>query len=850
MDHPATLAWPDGSQDLTLQIKIHLGLWTNWSQGRVLGATLTMDRQQANFLIAFTASFVVFVGSRFWRIICLVLHQSYSTSESRDALHHQRQVLLRNSGSSDSGVVSHGFIHVRVSASLISDSQFKFIALFHAWRGSNLQAIIRTAPALLLAIFCTIAFTIAGGFSSQIQFGNDDIGSAVLIDGTNCGILSNITSFRDQVALEKVAARLFDTANNYVQQCYSANSTGVTDCKHFASQRLPGFMENMAPCPFKDSLCRSNSTNLYLDTGFLDSHADLGSNAPPDERMFLRHKLQCAPLLTKGRVSVHGNYTRYNYGPQYAVVGTASNFSKGHLDYTYEVENIDDQYVIMDNKLMAEQSYMLRPLFAGTANGIPGAEPSSTFVPDDELGRADADILIVFLSGHGVVFGEPLDDDWYRATVPFATAANIDEEDSLSVYRTSEAASPLGCASQWQFCSSNTSACGPMASYFDAISGAAEAFGATNSESTSKGAEAADRLDWLTIATYIDALSEASMLQQLQDNALLSKQNLFGGYQGSVPNNQWQLDVTNWFSITLAAMQTSLLQTTSGFMITDESTAVLRPQTEAARKLCSNQVCILRLGRLFSKLIVPKKIRTTRYSSFSLFGLLFTYMLGGLILAISYSLEPILACLHRRRKYRQYAYLEWMTNETLQLHRLAHEGVDGAIGGWSRCESWVPTTAPGVLLTSLDISDLKHPKLHSSKETTTLPSLDVTQTTSPPSDTLSSGGTDLEPSPSSVQHPQPSCDGTNLVTNIDPETPQISPPHTPLEASGQDVVHHFEPPSPLEETPCMNTSQSDRQIRPVQNLDPGIPGRVGSAPPRTHTTFTIFPKIPNSTKNR
>lgn len=104
---PARLdsAWPGSEHDRALQYEVQLGLWTDWSRGRVLGQTLTLDREQANLLIAFTASFVVFVGARFWRIICLFLHQVYSTSEPRDTLHHQRQVLLRNSGSSDSGVV-------------------------------------------------------------------------------------------------------------------------------------------------------------------------------------------------------------------------------------------------------------------------------------------------------------------------------------------------------------------------------------------------------------------------------------------------------------------------------------------------------------------------------------------------------------------------------------------------------------------------------------------------------------------------------------------------------------------------------------------------------------------------
>ncbi|KAH8759932.1 hypothetical protein F5883DRAFT_350576, partial [Diaporthe sp. PMI_573] len=191
------------------------------SRGRVLGATLTLDRQQANFLIAFTASFVVLIGPRFWRIVCLFLHQIYSTSEPRDALHHQRQVLLRNMESPESGLL-------------------KFVNLFYAWRKPNLKAAVRIAPALLLAVLSTVAFTVAGGFSSQVQFGNDEVGSAVLLDGSNCGIINVNTSFREkvEVGLAGGAAKLFDGAGNYVKQCYLSNRTGETDCNLFILQRL------------------------------------------------------------------------------------------------------------------------------------------------------------------------------------------------------------------------------------------------------------------------------------------------------------------------------------------------------------------------------------------------------------------------------------------------------------------------------------------------------------------------------------------------------------------------------------------------------------------------------------
>lgn len=236
------------------------------------------------------------------------------------------------------------------------------------------------------------------------------------------------------------------------------------------------------------------------------------------------------------------------------------------------------------------EDYTSRPHFAGTINGTPGAESSSSFVPSAELSRTDADIFIVFLSGHGVYFGEPVYDEWYRATASFATMRNILDDGSLQIYRTSEAASPLGCASQWQFCNTNTSACGPTTSLYDAMSRSLEAFGVSGNESIPNRSPAKDRLEWLMATLGTETMNEAAVLRHQQDNALMSKQSLFQGYQGPIPDDQWQLDVTNWFSIYLAIMQSNLLQTASGFMEAQSGLNATRPDTDAARRLCSNQV--------------------------------------------------------------------------------------------------------------------------------------------------------------------------------------------------------------------------------------------------------------------
>lgn len=62
-------AWTDAAS--TVEYSVHLGTWINWSRGRVMGATLTLDRRDGNLLIAFTAVFVGIVTERLWRIACM-----------------------------------------------------------------------------------------------------------------------------------------------------------------------------------------------------------------------------------------------------------------------------------------------------------------------------------------------------------------------------------------------------------------------------------------------------------------------------------------------------------------------------------------------------------------------------------------------------------------------------------------------------------------------------------------------------------------------------------------------------------------------------------------------------------
>lgn len=130
-----------------------------------------------------------------------------------------------------------------------------------------------------------------------------------------------------------------------------------------------------------------------------------------------------------------------------------------------------------------------------------------------------------------------------------------------------------------------------------------------------------------------------------------------------------------------------------------------------------------------------QKIKSTAYGSFSLFGLYCILVSGLLIVLISYLLEPLSSVILKRYGHHRHQHLEWTANSTLQLQRLAHEGL--GLGTWSKCTDDIPTTKPDELLGCLDTTDRKHPfisvslkpgnglsKVHSGIETAVTANLD------------------------------------------------------------------------------------------------------------------------------
>jgi len=190
---------------------------------------------------------------------------------------------------------------------------------------------------------CIFAFTIAGGFSSLVSTG---IGDEVLLDGTNCALVNTQPDdLQANLEVFHIAAKEVRDAASYASQCYSdrgTKSVGVFDCNTLAAPKLQLTERRDAPCPFGDNICRSDSSNLVLDTGYIDSHLHLGINAPPGERLLIRNVHTCAPLRTDGFSrnfsTTSENYTEYFYGP-------ASGGAIVELNHTLRTPSLYSQYM-------------------------------------------------------------------------------------------------------------------------------------------------------------------------------------------------------------------------------------------------------------------------------------------------------------------------------------------------------------------------------------------------------------------------------------------------------------------------------------------------------------------------
>jgi hypothetical protein len=212
---------------------VHLGTWTNWSHGPIYGATLTLTRRNGGLLSAFITLFVTYVGTRFWRIVCFLIHHTLSAADSsQDGLYHQRQAILRNSSTGLGGI-------------------WAFLQLIWAWkRHSTIRNVLsRLVPIVSFSFASITGFAVAGIFSSQIstKSGNEVLVSSVRPGFFDIALDTNVSAFMETV--QPWASRRDVQDANYARQCYQPRPSDV-NCPTYVKHSLPIIATRNASCPF------------------------------------------------------------------------------------------------------------------------------------------------------------------------------------------------------------------------------------------------------------------------------------------------------------------------------------------------------------------------------------------------------------------------------------------------------------------------------------------------------------------------------------------------------------------------------------------------------------------------
>jgi hypothetical protein len=264
---------------------VYHGAWVNWSHGAIVGSTITLSARNGSLLTAFLAIFVAVTGAALWKILSFSIHQSRTSQDARDGLHHQQQVILRNSGSPGA-------------------ASWQLLQLSYAWRKLARRPFWRSLPLALLALANLIAFAVAGIFSSEVT---KAAGDAVLIRSENCG---NWTLNNTSVIFALYHKTLNDTftAAGYARACYGSQSDTL-QCNQYNKQRITYTMNRNDTCPFAAGMCLySDTAALSIDTGNISSHDDLGINTQEKDRITYRRKTTCAPIIDEGYITSL-NYT-------------------------------------------------------------------------------------------------------------------------------------------------------------------------------------------------------------------------------------------------------------------------------------------------------------------------------------------------------------------------------------------------------------------------------------------------------------------------------------------------------------------------------------------------------------
>ena len=301
-----------------------------------------------------------------------------------------------------------------------------------------------------------------------------------------------------------------------------------------------------------------------------------------------------------------------------------------------------------------------------------------------------------FFAANAVINTYPNSDPVFGANIAVNTTEKLFGEYRI-IYLADKAVNAIGCIDQYQICNPNllgldgeTMRCTPLGPAYSLFE-ASEQIGL-------------NLYQLATVETLVFAFRESSMSNSVDGrgpSALQAQNTLFttiDAYQQEVPlpNNQWQIELSSWFAVSLAALQQSLVQKASG--PTDILAAggyILKPAIKYEEAICKRQMIRNVAG----------------YQNFSTLGIAIILIFGSGLVILGLAIDTIAGLMQRHFLKRDFQRLSWVSDGYLQLQRLAYEGA--GYDEWGGCDDEVPVAKEVEqvpVLGGLDL-DVEHPRL-------------------------------------------------------------------------------------------------------------------------------------------
>lgn len=288
--------------------------WRDYSdlQGRPgWGHVITVSNSSGFYIMAFLSTIVTIAGGSAWAMISLLIHAHLARKgTSSDVFGLQQQVALRNPGSAFRAAWDAFTIH---------------------WSWSKVPAtrrLRRTAMIAVPGIIVWAFFTVASIMVSKIAT-DADSPVMVRVKPHKCGFMAFTADSQgtgaglDTVALEELRADKFtnDTidARAYALSMRPDMFRNGEPKSSFIKPKLGYTLETNVPCLFpNETYClvtdRGAVTTISLTSDKLNSHLDLGINAPRQDRVFMQQKATCSLVDPSSVASDDEEYISYDLG--------------------------------------------------------------------------------------------------------------------------------------------------------------------------------------------------------------------------------------------------------------------------------------------------------------------------------------------------------------------------------------------------------------------------------------------------------------------------------------------------------------------------------------------------------